>query len=164
MASQTRPSLWRRPRLAVAQEDRVCTCFTRNAAEDCTPLRHRSSLTHHFERSGVEALRDHRRSRVGPRLARTVPRETHWPLFLSRPTTGTSHRTCGYPLTYPLHASVLDRGAPDRLAADARAEPVPDAERPVMALGFTGNKPRTELRSSGLAGLTRRTVPSRGWF
>src|SRR5690625_7064402 len=57
MASQTRTSLWRRTRFAVAQEDRVCTCFTRNAAEDCTPLRRRSSLTHHFERSGVEALR-----------------------------------------------------------------------------------------------------------
>src|SRR5699024_4075136 len=122
------------------------------------------SLTHHFERSGVEALRDYRRSRVGPRLARTVPRETHWPLFLSRPTTGTSHRTCGYPLTYPLHASVLDRGAPDRLAADARAEPVPEAERPVMGVGCTVNKARIELRSSGLAGVTRRTVPPRDWF
>ena len=66
MASQTRPSLWRRTRFAVAQEDRVCTCFTRNAAEDCTPLRRRSSLTHHFERSGVEALRGSQTVPGGP--------------------------------------------------------------------------------------------------
>src|SRR5699024_12624537 len=66
MASQTRTSLWRRTRFAVAQEDRVCTCFTRNAAEDCTPLRRRSSLTHHFERSGVEALRGSQTVPGGP--------------------------------------------------------------------------------------------------